>query len=141
MAEAIGIGYNVFGIAAISTLKSRIVQKLDHPGLRSKPRLREALILALLAVVALTVAWTLAASSAALAEPMLQDSPVASPEQLSPLSTTASSVEPTETAPIPALQPAAAIKAEPPIPMAALIGVMLVLGLIALVLGLRKRER
>jgi hypothetical protein len=88
------------------------------------------------------IVWTLTASGAVLAGPLLQDSPLAPPpEQLSPLPTVAPSVEPTAPTTSPALQPqpTAAAKAEPPVPMAALIGVMLVIGLIALVLGLRRR--
>jgi hypothetical protein len=118
------------------------VQETDRPNLPSKPGQQEALTLAVLAVAALAIAWALMAGGAALAGPLLQDSPLAPPpEQLSPLPTAAPSVKPTAPAPTPALQPQpiAAAKAEPPIPMAALIGVMLVIGLIALVVGLRRR--
>ena len=98
-------------------------------------------MLAVLTVAALVIAWTLTAGGAALAGPLLQDSPIAPPEQLSPLPTVAPSGEPTAPATTPALQPqpTAAVKAESPIPMGALIGVMLVIGLIALVVGLRRR--
>ncbi len=98
--------------------------------------------MAMLAIAALMIAWTLTAGGAALAGPLLQDSPLAPPpEQLSPLPTVAPSVEPaaTNTAPTLQPQPTAAAKAEPPVPMAALIGVMVVIGLIALVVGLRRR--
>jgi hypothetical protein len=99
---------------------------------------------AMLAVAALMIAWTLTAGGAALAGPLLQDSPLAPPpEQISPLPTAAPSAEPTAPDPTPALQPqpTAPATAEPPIPLAALIGVMLVIGLIALVVGLRRRQR
>jgi hypothetical protein len=99
------------------------------------------LLLAVLAAAALVIAWALTAGGAALAGPLLQDSPIATPqEQLSPLPTAAPPVEPAPATTLtPQPQPAAAATAEPPIPMAALIGVMLVIGLIALVVGLRRR--
>ncbi len=118
-----------------------IVQGSDRTGLPSKPGPREALILAVLAVAALVVAWTLTTGGAAMAAPRPQDSPVAPPEQLSPLPTAAPSVEPAAPAapPAPESQPTVAATPEPPIPMAALIGVMLAIGLIALIVGLRRR--
>lgn len=121
--------------------KDWIVQETDGPSLPSKGRPWQAFTVAMLALAALMVAWTLTAGGAALAGPLLQESPVAPPEQLSPLPTAAPSVEPTAPATTPALQPqpTAAVKAEPPIPMGSLIGVMLVIGLIALVVGLRRR--
>ncbi|HSN75894.1 MAG TPA: hypothetical protein VL334_12540, partial [Anaerolineae bacterium] len=86
------------------------MQKTDRPSLPGKPRQQEALTLAVLAVAALAIAWALTAGGAALAGPLLQDSPIAPPqEQLSPLPTAAPSVEPT-----PQPQPAAAATVEPP---------------------------
>ena len=97
--------------------------------------------MAVLAIVALVIAWTLTASGAALAGPLLQDSPVAPPEQLSPQPTPALPVEPAQSAPtataIPEPQPAAAATVQPPIPIGVLIGVMAVIGLAALFIGLR----
>jgi hypothetical protein len=122
--------------------KGWIVQETDRSSFPSKPRPWEAFTVAMLAVAALMVAGTLMAGGAALAGPLLQDSPLAPPpEQLSPLPTAAPSVESAAPATTPALQPqpTAAATAEPPLPMAALIGVMLVIGLIALVVGLRRR--
>ncbi len=101
-------------------------------------------MLAGLAVAALVIAWTLTAGGAALAGPLLQDSPIATPqEQLSPLPTAAPSVEPAQpaptTTPAPEPQPALPDVAEPPLPIGVLIGVMAVIGLAALIIGLGRR--
>jgi hypothetical protein len=116
------------------------MQGMTHRRQSINAQLPEIVIVVALAITALAIAWTVTAGGAALAGPLLQDSPLA-PEQLSPLPTAAPSVEPaaTNTALTLQPQPTAAAKAEPPVPMAALIGVMLVIGLIALVVGLRRR--
>lgn len=120
------------------------MQGTERPSLPSKPRQREALILAALAVTALVIVWSLTAGGAALAGPLGQDSPVAPPqEQLSPLPTAAPAVEPARPAPTttPASEPQPAIPAtaQPPIPIGVLIAVMAVIGLAALIIGLRRR--
>lgn len=120
------------------------MQGTDRPSLPIKPRQREALILAALAVAALVIAWTLMAGGAALAGPLRQDSPVAPPqEQLSPLPTAAPAVEPAQPAPAatptPEPQPVPPTAAQPPIPIGVLIGIMAVIGLAALIIGLRRR--
>jgi len=115
------------------------VRDTDRPSLPGKSRQREALILTALAVAALVIAWTLTAGSAALAGPSLQDSPIAAPqEQLSPLPTAAATVEPAQPAPTPAPAPES-LAAQPPVPIGVLIGVMAVIGLVALIIGLRRR--
>ncbi len=102
-------------------------------------KLPEILAVAALAITALAIAWTVTAGGAALAGPLLQDSPLAPlPEQLSPLPTAAPPTEPAPTA-TPETQPAAPAPVEPPIPLGALIGVMAVIGLAALIIGLRRR--
>jgi hypothetical protein len=96
----------------------------------------------MLAVAALMVAWTLTASGAALTGPLLQDSPIAPQEQLSPLPTAAPTVEPTQSpaqAATPTPPPSALATAESPLPMAVLIGVMAVIGLAAVIIGLQRR--
>lgn len=114
----------------------------DRSSLHRSPRPREAFILAALAVAALVIGWSLTAGGAALAGPLLQDSPIAAPqEQLSPLPTGLPAVEPTQPAPAatPAPEPAASTATEPPVPIGVLIGVMAVIGLAALIIGLRRR--
>jgi hypothetical protein len=118
------------------------MQSMTHRRQSIKAKLPEIVVVVALAITALAIAWTMTAGGAALAGPLLQDSPLApAPEQLSPLPTDVPSVKPTAPATAPTLQPqpAAVAKAEPPIPLAAIIGVMLVIGLIALVVGLRRR--
>lgn len=111
----------------------------DRPSLPSKSRQWEALILTALAVAALIIGWTLTAGNAALAGPSLQDSPVAAPqEQLSPLPTTAATVEPAQPTATPAPAPESPV-AQPPVPIGVLIGVMAVIGLAALIIGIRRR--
>lgn len=100
-------------------------------------------MLAALALAALVIGWTLTTSAAALAGPLLQDSPLVTPqEQLSPLPTTTPAVEPAQPAPAATPAPESPVvppTAEPPIPIGVLIGVMLAIGLVALVVGLRRR--
>ncbi len=100
-------------------------------------------MLAALAVVALALAWVTAAGGAALAGPLAQDSPLTPQEQLSPLPTDAPRVEPAQPAstatPAPEPQPDAPTAAQPPVPIEVLIGAMVVLGLAALVISLRRR--
>jgi len=96
----------------------------------------------MLAVAALMVAWTLTASGAALTGPLLQDSPIAPPEQLSPLPTAAPTVEPKQSpaqAAMPTPPPSDLATAESTLPMAVLIGVMAVIGLAAVIIGLQRR--
>lgn len=117
------------------------MQGTDRPGLLNKPRQKEALILAALAVAALIVAWTLTAGGVALAGPLGQDSPVAPPqEQLSPLPTAAPPVEPAQPVPTMAPEPQPVVPAaEPPIPIGVVIGIMAMIALAALIIGLRRR--
>jgi hypothetical protein len=120
------------------------VKDPDRTSLRSNLGQRETLILAALALAALVIGWTLAAGGTALAGPLLQDSPIAAPqEQLSPLPTALPAVEPTQLVPtaLPAQepQPATPAAAQPPVPIAVLIGVMAVIGLTALIVALRRR--
>jgi hypothetical protein len=98
--------------------------------------------MAVLAIVALVIAWALTAGGAAQAGPLLQDSPLAPPqEQLSPLPTAAPTSEPAPPAPAatPTPEPAAPATVEPPVPIGVLIGVMAVIGFAALIIGLRRR--
>lgn len=125
-------------------LTSRKGRILEGTGLHSLiARRREASILVALAVVALFIAWTLTGSSAAQAGALAQDSPLAPQEQLSPLPTALPAVEPTQPVPtaLPAQepQPATPVAAQPPVPIAVLIGVMAVIGLTALIVALRRR--
>jgi hypothetical protein len=97
---------------------------------------------AALALAALVIAWALTAGGAAQAGPLLQDSPLAPPqEQLSPLPTAAPTSEPAPPAPAatPTPEPAAPATVEPPVPIGVLIGVMAVIGFAALIIGLRRR--
>lgn len=136
--------------SAIMTLLSKpsqrrkgwIVKGIARPGLAGKPQVREMLILAVLAAVALVIAWTLAGGGAAQAGPLLQDSPLAPPqEQQSPLPTAAPGAEPAPPAPTatPVPEPAAPAAVEPPVPIGVLLGVMAVIAVAALIIGLRRR--
>lgn len=102
-------------------------------------------MLAALAVIALALAWAATAGGAARAGPLWQESPIApAQEQLSPLPTAVPAAEPAPAQPAPAASPVpepppAPPAAEQPIPMAALVGVMGLIGLAALIIGLRRR--
>jgi hypothetical protein len=94
-------------------------------------------------MLALACAWILTASSPATAGALHQDSPLATPqEQLSPLPTAEPELaQPTPTAApvVPAAPTTAEPVTEPPIPLAALVGIMAVIGLAALIIGLRRK--
>lgn len=119
-----------------------MMQGTTHRKKSIRPRLPEIVAVAALAVAALVIASALAAGGAALAGPLLQDSPIATPqEQLSPLPTAAPAAEPEQPAPTatPAPEPPAPDAAEPPVPIGVLMGVMAVIAVAALIIGLRRR--
>lgn len=101
-------------------------------------------MLAALAVIALALAWATTAGGAAQAGSLAQDSPIApSQEQLSPLPTATPLAEPPAAQPSPTPAPApqapSTPAAEPPIPVAVLGAIMGVIGVAALLIGLRRR--
>lgn len=134
-----------------------IGDSLTEPPFRDKSRVRPVNlrdrhleVLALLAVMALALAVALSTGASQAARSLAQDSPVSPVEQTPPALETATP-EPTATtltaptatpSPSPSSEemlPEAAPIPEPPIPVAALAGLMLVIGLIALVIALRRR--
>lgn len=108
--------------------------------LASRSHWRKAALLALLAALALTLTAVLAAGRPAVAGPLSQTSPVSPLPQ--PTMQPAASPQPLETATaLPETTPAPASGStalKPPISTAALAGVMLVIGLIALIVAWRR---
>ena len=106
-------------------------------------RLKDVALLLVLAGLALGLAGLLAAGDPAMASNLSLQSPVSPVEQPAP--TMAPAAEPAA-APgattMPALSPEAAESpsdSQPPIPVGVLAGLMVVIGLVALVIGLRRR--